>query len=202
MIIIGLTGSIGMGKSTTAKMFAEAGIPVNDADAVVHDLYRGEAVGPVERAFPGTVKEGVVDRQELSRRLAGDPAALRRLESIVHPLVRKREAEFLARHRALNSDMVLLDIPLLFEAGGEARVDVIVVVTCDPQIQRERVLARPSMTEEKLDMILSRQMPDAEKRKRADFLVDTGHGMEAARARVEEIIAALRSGTMSGKDHA
>lgn len=202
MIIIGLTGSIGMGKSTTAKMFAEAGIPVNDADAVVHDLYRGEAVGPVERAFPGTVKEGVVDRQELSRRLAGDPAALRRLESIVHPLVRKREAEFLARHRALNSDMVLLDIPLLFEAGGEARVDVIVVVTCDPQIQRERVLARPSMTEEKLDMILSRQMPDAEKRKRADFLVDTGHGMEAARARVEEIIAALRSGTRSGKDHA
>lgn len=202
MIIIGLTGSIGMGKSTTAKMFAEAGIPVNDADAVVHDLYRGEAVGPVEHAFPGTVKEGVVDRQELSRRLAGDPAALRRLESIVHPLVRKREAEFLARHRALNSDMVLLDIPLLFEAGGEARVDVIVVVTCDPQIQRERVLARPNMTEEKLDMILSRQMPDAEKRKRADFLVDTGQGMEAARARVEEIIAALRSGTMSGKDHA
>ncbi|KKX26630.1 dephospho-CoA kinase [Rhizobium sp. LC145] len=202
MIIIGLTGSIGMGKSTTAKMFAEAGIPVNDADAVVHDLYRGEAAGPVEHAFPGTVKEGVVDRQELSRRLAGDPAALRRLESIVHPLVRKREAEFLARHRALNSDMVLLDIPLLFEAGGEARVDVIVVVTCDPQIQRERVLARPSMTEEKLDMILSRQMPDAEKRKRADFLVDTGHGMEAARARVEEIIAALRSGTRSGKDHA
>jgi dephospho-CoA kinase len=202
MIIIGLTGSIGMGKSTTAKMFAEAGIPVNDADAVVHDLYRGEAVGPVEHAFPGTVKEGVVDRQELSRRLAGDPAALRRLESIVHPLVRKREADFLAQHRALNSDMVLLDIPLLFEAGGEARVDVIVVVTCDPQIQRERVLARPNMTEEKLDMILSRQMPDAEKRKRADFLVDTGHGMEAARARVEEIIAALRSGTMSGKDHA
>ncbi|OHV80794.1 dephospho-CoA kinase [Rhizobium sp. LCM 4573] len=202
MIIIGLTGSIGMGKSTTAKMFAEAGIPVNDADAVVHDLYRGEAVRPVGDAFPGVVKEGVVDRQELSRRLAGDPAALRRLESIVHPLVRKREAEFLARHRALNSDMVLLDIPLLFEAGGEARVDVIVVVTCDPQIQRERVLARPNMTEEKLDMILSRQMPDAEKRKRADFLVDTGHGMEAARARVEEIITTLRSGITSGKDHA
>jgi dephospho-CoA kinase len=202
MIVIGLTGSIGMGKSTTARMFADAGIPVNDADAVVHDLYRGEAADPVGEAFPGVVRGGVVDRAELSRRLAGNAEGLKRLEAIVHPLVRKREKEFLQRQQARNSDMVLLDIPLLFEAGGEDRVDVVVVVTCDPQIQRQRVLARAGMTEEKLHMILSRQMPDEEKRKRADFLVDTGQGMEAARARVEEIIASLRSGRMSEKDHA
>ena len=202
MIVIGLTGSIGMGKSTTARMFADAGIPVNDADAVVHDLYRGEAADLVGEAFPGVVRGGVVDRAELSRRLAGNAEALKRLEAIVHPLVRKREKEFLQRQQARNSDMVLLDIPLLFEAGGEDRVDVVVVVTCDPQIQRQRVLARAGMTEEKLHMILSRQMPDEEKRKRADFLVDTGQGMEAARARVEEIIASLRSGRMSEKDHA
>ena len=193
MIVIGLTGSIGIGKSTTAKMFADEGVPVNDADAVVHDLYRTDAVAPVGDAFPGTVKEGVIDRVELSRQLSAAPGKFKQLEAIVHPLVRRREVEFLARHREAGTDLVLLDIPLLFEVKGEDRVDVIVVVTCDPQIQRERVLARPGMTEEKLAMILSRQMPDAEKRQRADFLVDTGLGMEAARAKVHEIVAQLRT---------
>ncbi|CDZ52052.1 dephospho-CoA kinase [Neorhizobium galegae] len=199
MIVIGLTGSIGMGKSTTAKMFAEEGIPVNDADAVVHDLYRTDAVAPVGEAFPGTVKDGVIDRQELSRQLSASPEKFPVLEAIVHPLVRRREADFLNRHGQARTDLVLLDIPLLFEVKGEDRVDVIVVVTCDPQIQRDRVLARPAMTEEKLAMILSRQMPDAEKRKRADFLVDTGFGLDAARERVREIIASLKAGKTSEK---
>jgi len=199
MIVIGLTGSIGMGKSTTAKMFADEGVPVNDSDAVVHDLYRTDAVEPVGEAFPGTVKDGVIDRQELSRQLASHPENFPALEAIVHPLVRQREAEFLKRHRDAGTDLVLLDIPLLFEVKAENRVDVIVVVTCDPQIQRERVLARPGMTEEKLAMILSRQMPDAEKRKRADFLVDTGSGLDAARERVRQIIASLRAGRTSDK---
>jgi len=201
MIVIGLTGSIGMGKSTTAKMFADEGVPVNDADAVVHDLYRTDAVAPVGEVFPGTVKDGAIDRAELSRQLSAAPEKFKQLEAIVHPLVRRREVEFLDRHREAGTCLVLLDIPLLFEVKGEDRVDVIVVVTCDPQIQRERVLARPGMTEEKLAMILSRQMPDEEKRQRADFLVDTGLGLEAARARVREIIAQLRANRMRD-DHA
>lgn len=199
MIVIGLTGSIGMGKSTTARMFAEAGIPVNDADAVVHDLYRSEAVGPIGDAFPGSIRNGTVDRQELARQLAENPAKFRDLEAIVHPLVRRREGDFVTANRVAGARMVVLDIPLLFEAGGEDRVDVVVVVTCGPQIQRARVLARPGMTEEKLDMILSRQIPDQEKRRRADFLIDTGMGLEAARQRVNEVIAALRSGKRSEK---
>lgn len=197
MIVVGLTGSIGMGKSTTARMFAETGIPVNDADAVVHDLYRSEAVAPIGDAFPGSIRNGMVDRQELARQLAENPAKFRSLEAIVHPLVRRREGEFLEANRVAGAEMVVLDIPLLFEVGGEDRVDVIVVVTCDPQIQRARVLARPGMTEEKLNMILSRQIPDQEKRRRADFLIDTGRGLEAARQRVGEVIAALRSGKRS-----
>ena len=199
MIVIGLTGSIGMGKSTTAKMFAKEGVAVNDADAVVHDLYRTDAVAPVGEAFPGTVKDGAIDRQELSRQLSASPEKFPVLEAIVHPLVRKREVDFLTRHREAGTDLVLLDIPLLFEVQGEDRVDVIVVVTCDPQIQRDRVLARPGMTEEKLAMILSRQMPDGEKRQRADFLVDTGLGLDAARGRVREIIASLKAGKTSEK---
>nr|CAD6618447.1 dephospho-CoA kinase [Rhizobium sp. Khangiran2] len=197
MIVVGLTGSIGMGKSTTARMFAEAGIPVNDADAVVHDLYRSEAVAPIGDAFPGSIRNGMVDRPELARQLAENPAKFRSLEAIVHPLVRRREGEFVEANRVAGAEMVVLDIPLLFEVGGEDRVDVIVVVTCDPQIQRARVLARPGMTEEKLNMILSRQIPDQEKRRRADFLLDTGRGLEAARQRVDEVIAALRSGKRS-----
>jgi dephospho-CoA kinase len=192
MIRIGLTGSIGMGKSTSAKLFAEAGIPVNDSDAVVHDLYSGEAVPLVEAAFPGTTAGGKVDRQELSRKLAGDPSGFKRLEAIVHPLVRERERQFLERHRKAGAVMVVLDIPLLFETGADKRVDKIVVVSCDPQIQRERVLARPGMTEEKFNMILSRQTPDAEKRARADYVIDTGGSIEAAGEQVREIIADLR----------
>lgn len=197
MIVIGLTGSIGMGKSTTAQMFADAGIPVNDADAVVHDLYRSEAVAPIGKAFPAAVNAEGVNRQELARQLAENPAKFKELEAIVHPLVRQRELQFLHANRAAESDMVLLDIPLLFEVGAENRVDIVVVVTCDPQIQRARVLARPGMTVEKFDMILARQISDAEKRKKADFLIDTGHGVDAARQRVHEIIAALRAGITS-----
>lgn len=199
MLRIGLTGSIGMGKSTMAKFFAEAGVPVNDSDAVVHDLYAGEAAPLVDAAFPGTLKNGAVDRQELGRQLAGSPDGFKRLEAIVHPLVRKREAEFIEREQQRSADMVLLDIPLLFETGAESRVDVIVVVSCDPQIQRERVLARPGMTVEKFDMILARQTPDAEKRARADYVIDSGHSIEMARRRVAEIVSDLRRRLASGE---
>ena len=191
MIVLGLTGSIGMGKSTTARLFAEEGVPVNDADQVVHDLYRGEAVAPVAAAFPGTVRDGAIDRQELSRQLAADPARFKDIEAIVHPLVRQKETDFVAHHRAIGTPLVVLDIPLLFEVGGEGRVDRIVVVTCDADEQRRRVLARPGMTDEKFRLILSRQVPDAEKRQRADFILDTGHGIEEARRNVRAIIAAL-----------
>jgi dephospho-CoA kinase len=198
MIRLGLTGSIGMGKSTTAALFAEAGLPVNDADAVVHDLYSGEAAPLVEEAFPGTTRNGSVDRAELSRRLAAQPADFKRLEAIVHPLVRQREASFLRRQIDAGKDIVVLDIPLLFESGATDRVDVTVVVSCDPQVQRDRVLARPGMTEEKFNLILSRQMPDGEKRARADYVIDTGHGIKNARGQVENIVAALRRTDRTG----
>lgn len=202
MIIVGLTGSIGMGKSTTAKFFEAEGVPVNDADAVVHDLYRSEAVGPVGQAFPGVVKDGCIDRQELAVRLAADPDGFKKLEAIVHPLVRQRERQFLDQQGKTGADIVLLDIPLLFETGRQHVVDAIVVVTSDPQIQRDRVLARPNMTEEKFQLILARQTPDREKRQNADFLVDTGNGLDAARARVREIVKSLRAGIMSEKTDA
>lgn len=192
MLKIGLTGSIGMGKSTTAKLFVDAGVAVNDSDAVVHDLYAGEAAPLVNAAFPGTMKNGVVDREQLGRQLARDPAGFKRLEEIVHPLVRKRESEFLAQQKEAGADMVVLDIPLLFETGAENRVDVIVVVSADPQIQRERVLARPNMTEEKFNMILSRQMSDEEKRRRADYIVDSSHAIETTREQVADIVADLK----------
>ncbi|MGX5667292.1 dephospho-CoA kinase [Rhizobium daejeonense] len=192
MIVIGLTGSIGMGKSTTAKMFADAGISVNDSDQVVHELYRGEAVIPIEAAFPGSIRNGEVDRSELSRNLAKNPANFKLLESIVHPLVRERELAFLKAMRESAADMVVLDIPLLYETGAEKRVDVVVVVSCDPEIQRKRVLERPGMTPEKFEMILGRQVPDAEKRRRADYVIDTGRGLEAARKQVQDIIETLR----------
>jgi dephospho-CoA kinase len=194
MIRLGLTGSIGMGKTTTAKLFADAGVPVNDADSVVHDLYAGEAAPLVEAAFPGTVVGGVVDRQALSRHLAANPTDFKRLEAIIHPLVRRCEMHFLQHQMQAGADIVVLDIPLLFETASADRVDFIAVVSCDPQIQRRRVLARPGMTEEKFNLILSRQLPDAEKRARADFLVDTGDSVDAARKQVEAIIAALRAG--------
>ena len=193
MIVLGLTGSIGTGKSTTAAMFADLGVPVHDADRAVHDLYAGEAVAPIAAAFPGAVRDGKVDRAALSEILRQAPERFGELEAIVHPLVRQKEAAFLAHYREAGTPIVLLDIPLLFETGGAARVDKIVVVTCDPAIQRQRVLARPGMTEEKFDLIRARQMPDAEKRKRADFVVDSGHGLEPARLQVAEIIDTLNA---------
>lgn len=192
MIVLGLTGSIGTGKSTTAAMFRDLGVPVHDADAAVHDLYRSEAVAPVAERFPEALKDGAIDRKVLSAILAEAPERFRELEAIIHPLVRARENAFLDAERRNGASLVLLDIPLLFETGGEARVDKVVVVTCDAQTQRSRVLARPGMTEEKFKLILSRQTPDAEKRRRADFLIDTGGGLEAARKQVEEIVESLK----------
>ncbi|WLR92483.1 dephospho-CoA kinase [Shinella zoogloeoides] len=192
MIVLGLTGSIGTGKSTTAAMFHDLGVPVHDADATVHDLYRREAVAPVKARFPQAVRDGAIDRKALSAILAQSPERFGELETIIHPLVRAREMAFLDAERQNGSALVLLDIPLLYETGGEARVDKVVVVTCDPETQRRRVLARPGMTEEKFALILSRQMPDAEKRRRADFVIDTGKGLEAARKQVEEVIDILK----------
>ncbi|MFI0846704.1 dephospho-CoA kinase [Mesorhizobium sp. IMUNJ 23232] len=191
MIILGLTGSIGMGKSTTAQMFREAGVPVHDSDEAVHRLYAGKAAPLVEEAFPGTLKDGTIDRAELSKRVLGKPEALKRLESIVHPLVRADADAFLVRHRAAGAPLVVLDIPLLFETGGRNRVDKVVVVSADPDIQRQRVLARPGMTEDKFEAILAKQVPDAEKRRQADYVIDTGLGMESASRAVSEIVAKL-----------
>lgn len=194
MIVLGLTGSIGMGKSTTAKMFADLGIPVHDSDATVHELYSGRAAPLVEAAFPGSTAGGVVDRAELGRRVLGNPDALKKLEAIVHPLVREERDLFLARARAAGSGIAMLDVPLLFETGGSDLVDAIVVVTARPDEQRRRVLARPGMTEDKLDAILARQVPDAQKRARADFLVVTDHGIDDAKRQVQQIVERLRSG--------
>lgn len=194
MIVLGLTGSIGMGKSTTAKMFSEAGVPVHDSDEAVHRLYAGKAAPLVEAAFPGTVSDGVVDRVALSRHVLGNPEALRKLEAIIHPLVRADAEAFLARHRQQNAPLAVLDIPLLFETGGRNRVDKVVVVTAQADIQRDRVLSRPGMTEEKFAAILGKQVPDAEKRSKADFIIDTGQGIEPARQAVSRIIAELTGG--------
>ncbi|WP_298984217.1 dephospho-CoA kinase [uncultured Roseibium sp.] len=191
MIRIGLTGSIGMGKSTTANMFAAAGVPVHDADATVHALYAGRAAPLIEAAFPGTVVDGRVDRKRLSPHVLGKPEVMKRLEAIVHPLVREEEEAFLTAARLARRRIVVMDIPLLFETAGENRVDMAVVVTADPEIQKQRVLARADMTEDRFHAILERQMPDGEKRRRAHFLVDTGLGMEPARRQVRAILRAL-----------
>lgn len=192
--LVGLTGSIGMGKTETAKMFARLGIPVYDADAAVHRLYEpdGAAVPEIEKAFPGSVREGAVDRQELSRRLAGNAQAFQRLEAIVHPLVAREQRAFLDAAVADGADIVVLDIPLLFETGGHARMDAVVVVSAPPDVQRKRVLARPGMTEDKLDHILARQMPDAEKRAKAHFVVETDKGLDHAFAQVRGIVETLK----------
>jgi dephospho-CoA kinase len=200
MIVLGLTGSIGMGKSTTAKLFADAGVPVHDSDEAVHRLYSGVAAPLVEAAFPGTVKQGVVDRTELAKRVVGKPEAIAQLEKIVHPLVRTDADAFLKHHRAAGAALAVLDIPLLFETGGIDRVDKIVVVTAAAEIQRQRVLSRLGMTEEKFEAILARQTPDAEKRNRADFIVDTGNGLDAARDAVRSIILKL-TGKAAGGAH-
>ena len=188
MIILGLTGSIGMGKSTTAKLFAEAGVPVYDADATVHRLYEGEAAPAIEAAFPGTTVDGKVDRARLSARVVNDPAAIKRLEGIVHPMLGASRQKFLHDAEQSGEPVVVVDVPLLFETSGEKRVDAVVVVTTSPEIQRERVLTRANMTPEMLAMVLTRQLPDAEKRKRADFLVDTSHGLDPVRARIRDIL--------------
>lgn len=191
MFVLGLTGSIGMGKSTTAKLFAEAGVPVYDADATVHRLYDGEAVDAVEAAFPGTTADGKIDRAKLSAKVVGNPAAMKRLEELVHPMLRAHEQTFLSDAESTGATVALLDIPLLFETGGETRVDAVVVVTTTPDIQRERILARPNMTPDKLASVLARQMPDAEKRKRADFIVDTSDGLDPVRRQIGDILARL-----------
>jgi dephospho-CoA kinase len=188
MIILGLTGSIGMGKSTTAKLFAEAGVPVYDADATVHMIYQGEAAPAIEAAFPGTTLDGRVDRTKLSAQVVHDAAAMKRLEQIVHPMLRAYHQKFLADVERSGAPVAVMDVPLLFETGGEKRVDAVVVVTTSPDVQRQRILARDNMTGEWLDAILARQLPDAEKRKRADFIVDTSHGLEPVRARIRDIL--------------
>jgi dephospho-CoA kinase len=188
MIILGLTGSIGMGKSTTAKLFAEAGVPVYDADATVHRLYEGEAVAAIEAAFPGTTAAGKVDRNKLAGRVVHDPAAMKQLEEIVHPMLGASRQKFLHDAEQSGAPVAVVDVPLLFETGGEKRVDAVIVVTTTPEIQRQRILERPNMTGEKLGAILARQMPDAEKRKRANFVVDTSHGLDPVRARIRDIL--------------
>jgi dephospho-CoA kinase len=188
MKILGLTGSIGMGKSTTAKLFAEAGVPVYDADATVHLLYEGEAVPLIEAAFPGTTANGKVDRSLLSVRVVHDAAAMKRLEGIVHPLLGASRQKFFEDAERSGAPVAVVDVPLLYETGGEKRVDAVVVVTTSPENQRERILARGTMTHEALDAILARQLPDAEKRKRADFVVDTSHGLDPVRVQIRDIL--------------
>lgn len=197
MLVVGLTGSIGMGKSTTARFFREAGVPVHDSDEAVHRLYAGKAAPLIEAAFPGTVKNGVVDRALLGQCILGDGEALKTVENIVHPLVRAEADAFVEEQRAAGRKLAVLDIPLLFETGGEGRVDRIVVVSAPADIQRERVLARPGMSVEKFEAILAKQVPDAEKRRRADFIVESGEGLEAARAAVETIVAKLKGEAIS-----
>lgn len=188
MFVLGLTGSLGMGKSATAKMFAEEGVPVHDADAVVHRLYEGEAVAPIEAAFAGVTGDGKVDRDKLGRRVLGDPVALRRLESIVHPMVAEAREHFLAEAERGGAKVALLDIPLLYETGGEKRCDAVIVVSAPAEVQRQRAFERPDMTEAKFQAILAKQLPDADKRARADFVVDTSRGFDAAREQVREIL--------------
>lgn len=191
MFLLGLTGSVGMGKSTTLRFFAEAGVPVYDADREVHRLYEGAAVPAIEAAFPGTTRDGKVDRTKLAARVLNNPEALRRLEAIVHPMVHDVEQRILAEAEAAGHKVAVLDIPLLYEVDADKRVDAVVVVTAPPEVQRARVMERPGMTEEKFAAILAKQMPDAEKRRRADFVVDTSQGLDAARAQVRAILESV-----------
>lgn len=192
MIVLGLTGSAAMGKSTTAKFFAEENVPVFDADAVVHRLYTGDAAPLIEQAFPGVTASGKVDREKLAAQVLGNPDALKKLEALIHPMVRDARAKFLREMRKMDSDIVVFDIPLLFETGADREVDAVVVVTAPAEMQRRRVFERPGMTEEKFAAILARQLSDAEKRKRADFLVDSSRGLEDARKQVRDILHRLR----------
>jgi dephospho-CoA kinase len=189
--VLCLTGSLGMGKSTAAKFFAEAGVPVHDSDAVVHALYEGEAVAAIEAAFPGTTSDGKIDRNKLAAKVIDDKAVLTRLEAIVHPLVAKAREKFLADAQARGAPVVVLDIPLLFEIGGSSSCDAVVVVSAPAEIQRTRAFARPGMTEDKFAALLAKQVPDAEKRARADFIVDSSQGLDHARAQVHDILKAV-----------
>lgn len=200
MLLIGLTGSIGMGKSTTSEMFRAEGVPVHDADAAVHKLYAGRAAPLIEARFAGTTRGGAVDREALSRAVLGKPDALKALEALVHPLVREEEQAFLAAARAAGACVAVLDIPLLLETGGDARVDLVAVVSAPADVQKARVLARPGMTEEKFAAILSRQVPDREKRRRAHFVIDTSRGIDAARSEVRALLAAIAGGRGARQD--
>lgn len=193
MFILGLTGSIGMGKTATAKMFADEGVPVQDADAAVHALYEGKATPLIEEAFPGTTADGKVDRVKLAAAVIGKPEAMAKLEKIVHPLVARERDDFLSGAEKGGADVVVLDIPLLYETGSDINCDAVVVVSAPAEVQRARVLARPGMTEERFAAILAKQMPDADKRARADFIVDTSQGFDAARRQVREILAQVRN---------
>ena len=193
MVVIGLTGSIGMGKSTTATMFREAGVPVFDADAAVHLLYAGRAVPLVEAAFTGVTREGVVDRARLRETVLGDPVKLKALEAIVHPLVREEREAFLETARSRGDRVVVLDIPLLYETGGDPAIDLVAVVSASETVQKARVLARPGMTAAALSAILAKQLPDAEKRRRADVVIDTGSGRDAARAQVHALLRRIET---------
>lgn len=195
MLVLGLTGSIGMGKSTTSAMFQAEGVPVYDSDAAVHALYAtgGAAVGPVGQAFPGVVVDGAIDRARLSAAVVGNPEALAKLEAIVHPLVGAHRIGFFEKAQAEGRDIVVLDIPLLYETGGEKKVDKVVVVSAPADIQRQRVLTRTGMSAEKFEAILARQTPDAEKRARADFVIDTGQGLDHARTQVRDLLTLLRT---------
>ena len=192
MLVVALTGSIGMGKSTVAEHLRSRGVAVFDADAEVHRLYAGEAVPLIEAAFPGSTVDGAVDRQRLSAALGRDPAGFKRIEAIVHPLVREAERAFLAEAERRGDLFAVLEIPLLFETGGEAMVDLVIVVSAPAEVQKARVLARPGMSEAKLAQILARQLADAEKRARADFVVDTGTRIEDTRAAVDHILESLK----------
>lgn len=191
MRVVGLTGSIGMGKSTTAGFFRELGVPVHDADAAVHALYAGAAAPLIEAAFPGATVDGVVDRAKLGPQVIGRPEAMAKLEAIVHPLVREAEAQFLAKARAAGHGLAVIDVPLLLETGGAERCDVVVVASAPAEVQRARVLSRPGMSEDKFNAILAKQMPDAEKRRRAHYVIDTGRGFEAARRQTRDLVRML-----------
>ncbi len=195
MLVLGLTGSIGMGKTETAKMFRSLGVPVFDADAAVHDLYGqgGAAVSAVEEAFPGVCVDGAIDRDRLSQAVLGDAEAIAGLEKIVHPLVRQAQIEFRQRAEIDGSEIIALDIPLLYETGGEARVDKVVVVSAPAEVQRRRVLARPGMSEAKFNAILAKQLPDSEKRARADFIIETDRGLDDALRQVTALVESLHA---------
>jgi len=193
MFILGLTGSLAMGKSATAQMFVDEGVPLHDADAVVHSLYDGEATAEIEAAFPGTTADGKVDRARLGERVIGDTAAIKRLEQIVHPKVTAASAKFLADAERAGAPVAVLDVPLLFETGGDKRCDAVAVVSAPADIQRKRAFERPGMTDDKFLAIIGKQMPDEEKRRRADFVVDTSRGFDHARAQVRDILKRVRT---------